>query len=165
MSSRAVSPNSSLSPRCQCHWNEVPLHEWPNEEIWDALGEMSTLPAAVPQVSRPAAPVVTCPSGLEPILWLAKAKSWAGKPSCSASPAEGERDGACLHSKVHSSHGEYFNYLKWVVYWSYNWGLVFQCYCNVSADLWQQSAQWPRSLQLFKTIEKQHPMEAISFLF
>lgn len=117
------------------------------------------------QSPRFAAPVVTHPSGLEPPLSPAKAESRAGNPSCSASPAEGERDGACLHSKVHSSQGKYSNYLKWVVDCSNNWGLLSQCYCHMSADPLEQSAQCPRSQQSFKTIEKQHPMEAISFLF
>lgn len=171
MSSRAVYSTSSLSLRVML---SLPVEGGATtrvvrqvRKVWDTLGqgEMSTVPEADPRVSRPAAPVVTCPWDLEPPLWPAKAKSSAGKPRCSASPAEGEQDGACLHSKVHSSQGKYFNYLKWFMDWSYNWDLVSHCYWNVSADPLQQSAQCPHSLQLFKTIKKQHPMKAISFLF
>lgn len=162
MSSRAASSPSFLSPSvlcCHCHWNEVPPHEWPGE---GSLGEMSTLPAAGLQACSPCCHL-SLGSGAHSV--TCQGKSSAGKPSCPACPAEGEWDGAGLHSKVHSSQGKHFNNLKWVVDWSYNWGLVSQCYCNVSADPLQQSAQCPYSLQLFKTIEKQHPMEAISFLF
>lgn len=150
MSSRAVSSTFLSILCCHCHWNEVPVHEWPGEESLGCSGTgTKEHTCSSPQGLQAAAPVVTCPWGLEPTLWPAKIS--AGKPSCSASPAQGERDGARLHSKVHSSQAKYCNYLKWVVDWSYNWGLVSQCYCNVSADPLQQSAQCPHSLQLFKT--------------
>lgn len=169
MSSRAVSSTSSLSPLCYV----VTALEWATGwgkfgMLWDWDKWCCFSINCLQQPPR-------CP-GLQPLLSPVLVVSGAHSVTCQGKnqlsqaqllclPCRGWGDGARLHSKVHSRQGKYFNYLKWVVDWSYNWGLVSQCYCNVSADPLQQSAQCPHSLQLFKTIEKQHPMEAIAFLF